>query len=146
MTNPTSRRLDRLEGEIERRTAPGYGPIIKLMDDPRDPENVKNWEKAVLFKHENPDGLFIRHFIVSSPNGEINWERHISSGTNIQVTKVMSAARDALFREMMQIIDTTNETHAITTQVRRVYAHHAERYQELCAKLIRARPESFCPR
>ena len=41
MTNPIGRRLGRLESEIERKTDPGYGPVFRLIDDPRDPENAK---------------------------------------------------------------------------------------------------------
>jgi hypothetical protein len=74
MTNPIGRRLGRLESEIERRTDPGYGPIFKLIDNPRDPENVKRLEEARQFVRDNPNGLIIRHLIVSPPTGKPNWE------------------------------------------------------------------------
>ena len=74
MTNPIVRRLDRLETEIERRTDPGYGPIFKLIDDPRDPENAKRLAEAKKFRRDNPNGLIIRHLIVRPPNGKSNWE------------------------------------------------------------------------
>ena len=68
MTNPIGRRLDRLETEIERRTDPGYGPIFKLIDDPRDPENEKRLEEAKKFRRDNPNGLIIQHTIVRPPD------------------------------------------------------------------------------
>jgi hypothetical protein len=64
MTNPIGRRLDRLESEIEGRTDPGYGPVFKLIDDPRDPENAKRLEEAEKFRRDNPNGLIIQHTIV----------------------------------------------------------------------------------
>jgi hypothetical protein len=74
MTNPISRRLDRLESEIERRTNPGYGPVFTLIDDPRDPENAQRLEDAERFMRDNPNGLIIRHLIVHPPKGKPNWE------------------------------------------------------------------------
>jgi len=74
MTNPISRRLDRVESEIERRTNPGYGPVFRLIDDPRDPENAKRLEEAERFRRDNPNGLLIRCLIGHAPNGEPNWE------------------------------------------------------------------------
>jgi hypothetical protein len=74
MTNPISRRLDRLESVIERRTNPGYPPVFELIDDPRDPENAKRLQDAERFRRDNPNGLIIRHRIVHPPNGELNWE------------------------------------------------------------------------
>jgi hypothetical protein len=74
MTNPISRRLDRLESVIERRTNPGYPPMFELIDDPRDPENAKRLEEAERFRRDNPNGLIFRHLIVHPPNGELNWE------------------------------------------------------------------------
>jgi hypothetical protein len=74
MTNPIGRRLDRLETEIERRTDPGYGPVFKLIDDPRDPENAERLEVAKKFRRDNPNGLIIRHLIVHPPRGKPNWE------------------------------------------------------------------------
>jgi len=43
MTNPIGRRLDRLETEVQKRTDPGYGPVFKFINDPRDPENAKRF-------------------------------------------------------------------------------------------------------
>ena len=74
MTNPISRRLGRLESEIERRIDPGYGPVFKLIDDPRDPENAKRLEEAEKFRRDNPNGLIIRRLIVHPPKGEPTWE------------------------------------------------------------------------
>ena len=68
-------RLDRLEAEVQKKADPGYGPV--LIDDYRDPENVKRLEKARQFKRDNPNGLIIHRVIVRPPNGESNWE-HIS--------------------------------------------------------------------
>ena len=70
MTNPISRRLDRLESEIERQTNPGYPPVFNLTDNPRDPENAKRLEEAEKFRRDNPNGLIIQHTIVSPPNRE----------------------------------------------------------------------------
>jgi hypothetical protein len=77
MTNPISRRLDRLESEIERRTNPGYRPVFELIDDPRDPENAQRVEDAERFRRDNPKGLIIHQLIVHPPNGEPNRE-HVS--------------------------------------------------------------------
>jgi len=74
MTNPISRRLDRLESEMERRTNPGYPPVFTLIDDPRDPENAQRLDDAERFRRDNPNGLIIRHRVVHPPNGELNWE------------------------------------------------------------------------
>ena len=74
MTNWIGRRLDRLETEVQKKTDPGYGPIFKLVDNPRDPENVKRLEEARQFRRDNPNGLIIRHVIVSPPTGKQNWE------------------------------------------------------------------------
>jgi len=74
MTSPISRRLDRLETEIERRTNTGYPPVFELIDDPRDPENAKRLQEAERFRRDNPNGLIIRHRVVHPPNGELNWE------------------------------------------------------------------------
>jgi hypothetical protein len=74
MTNPISRRLNRLETEVRKRTDPGYRPIFTLIDDPRDPENAKRLEAARQFQRDNPNGLIIRHLIVHPPKGKPNWE------------------------------------------------------------------------
>ena len=74
MTNPIGRRLGRLESEIERRTDPGYGPVFRLIDNPRDPENAKRLEEAERFRRHNPDGLIFCRLIVHSPTGKPNWE------------------------------------------------------------------------
>ncbi len=74
MTNPISRRLDRLETEVRKRTDPGYRPVFVLIDNPRDPENAKRLEEAARFKCDNPNGLIFRHVIVSPPTGKPNWE------------------------------------------------------------------------
>jgi hypothetical protein len=133
MTNPISRRLDRLETEIQKRTDPGYGSIFTLIDDPRDPDNAKRWEEAGQFKRENPNGLIIHNFIVSPPNGEVNWERYIASGTNIQVAKKLDVARRSLMSEMTDAAGDGVQDE--TDQFRRIYQRHAERYQALCAEL-----------
>ena len=65
MTNPIGRRLGRLESEIERRTDPGYGPVFRLLDDPRDPENAIRLEEAEAFKRDNPNGLIIHRVIAA---------------------------------------------------------------------------------
>jgi hypothetical protein len=74
MTNPIGRRLDRLEAEIQKKTEPGYGPVFTFIDNPRDPENGKGLEQAEQFRRDNPNGLIIRHVIVSPPRGKSNWE------------------------------------------------------------------------
>ena len=74
MTNPISRRLDRLESEIERQTNPGYPPVFNLTDNPRDPENAKRLEEAERFRRDNPNGLIFRRVIVPPPTGKPNWE------------------------------------------------------------------------
>jgi hypothetical protein len=75
--------LQIIDGALYRRHAadhqrrdgyPGYGPIFKLVDNPRDPENVKRLEEARQSKRDNPNGLIIRHVIVSPPTGKPNWE------------------------------------------------------------------------
>ena len=70
MTNPIGRRLDRLETEVQKRTDPGYGPVFKLINDPRDPENARRLKQAEKFRRENPNGLIIQHTIVHPPNRE----------------------------------------------------------------------------
>src|SRR5262249_38913174 len=77
MTNPINRRLVRLESEIEKRTDPGYGPVFKFIDDPRDPENARRLEEAERFRRDHINGLIIRHLIVYPPNGAPNSE-HVS--------------------------------------------------------------------
>ena len=52
----------------------GYGPVFRLIDDPRDPENAKRLEEAEAFKRDNPNGLIFRRVIVSPPTGKPNWE------------------------------------------------------------------------
>ena len=75
---PESRRSKKRENEIERRIDPGYGPVFKLIDDPRDPENAKRLEEAEKFRRDNPNGLIIRRLIVHPPKGQPNWE-HVST-------------------------------------------------------------------
>jgi hypothetical protein len=76
MTNPIDRRLDRLETEVQKKIGepdrwhPGRGPVFKLIDDYRDPENPKRLEEARQFQRDNPNGLIIRHVIVHPPRGE----------------------------------------------------------------------------
>jgi len=70
MTNPISRRLNRLETEVQKRTDPGYGPVFKLIDDQHDPENAKRLEEAAQFQRDNPNGLIFRRLIVRPPNGK----------------------------------------------------------------------------
>jgi hypothetical protein len=76
MANFLDRRLDRLETEVQKRYNPGrgprHGPVFKLIDDPRDPENGKRLEEARQFLRGNPSGWIIRHLIVSPPRGK-NW-------------------------------------------------------------------------
>jgi hypothetical protein len=74
MTNPISRRLNRLETEVQKRTDPGHGPVFTLIDDPHDPENAKRLEEAEGFRRDYPNGLIIRHLIVHPPKGKPNWE------------------------------------------------------------------------
>jgi hypothetical protein len=64
MTNWIGRRLDRLETEVQKQTDPGYGPVFKLINDPRDPQNAGRLEQAEKFRRENPNGLIIQHTIV----------------------------------------------------------------------------------
>jgi len=65
-------RLDRLEAEVQKKADPGYGPV--LIDDYRDPENVKRLEKARQFKRDNLNGLIIQYTVVHPPTGKPNWE------------------------------------------------------------------------
>ena len=58
--------------EIE---SPGYPPVFRLIDDPRDPENAQRLEEAERFRRDNPSGLIIHHLIVHPSNGELNWEK-----------------------------------------------------------------------
>ena len=73
MTNWIGRRLDRLETEVQKRTGgrdnrwrPG-DPVFKLIDNPADPENEQGLKEAEQFRRDNPNGLIIRHIIVSPP-------------------------------------------------------------------------------
>jgi hypothetical protein len=95
MTNPISRRLGRLESEVQKRTDPGHGhgAIFKLIDDPHDPQNAKRLDEAAQFKRDNPHGRIIHHIIISPPNGEPNWERNIASGTNVRIAKAQVLGR-----------------------------------------------------
>ena len=54
---------------MQKKTDPGYGPVFKLIDNPRDPENAKRLEAAEKFRSNNPKGLIIRHIIVSPHGG-----------------------------------------------------------------------------
>jgi hypothetical protein len=76
MTNWIGRRLNRLETEVQKKTDPGYGPVFKLINDPRDPQNAGRLEQAEKFRRENPNGLIIQHTIVYPPNRDPNWERY----------------------------------------------------------------------
>ena len=102
MTNPISRRLDRLESEIETRTNPGYGPVFSLIDEPRDPENGKRLQEAAQFKRDNPNGRILHTIVVRPPNGEPNWERYIASGTNVQVAKKQTLVRKEALEEAIK--------------------------------------------
>lgn len=93
MTNPIDRRLDRLETEVQKRTEPGGGPIFRLIDDTRDPENGKRLQEAAQFGRDNPNGRIIHQIIVHPPDGEPNWERFIASGTNVQVAEKQALVR-----------------------------------------------------
>jgi hypothetical protein len=53
--------------------------VFKLIDDPRDPENAKRLEEAKKFRRDNPNGIIIRHIIVSPPRGKPNWERWLAA-------------------------------------------------------------------
>jgi hypothetical protein len=133
MTNPISRRIGRLESEIERIIDPGYGPVFKLIDDPHDPENAKRWAKAWQVTLENPNGLMFGRVIVSPPNGDADWRRFIEAGTNCQVAKALDVARSALMSEMTDAA--RDGVQDKTNQFRRIYQRHTERYQALCAEL-----------
>ena len=74
MTNSISRRLNHIETAIQKRTDPAYGPVFKLIDDPRDPENARRLEEAERFRRDNPNGLIFRRVIVPPPTGKPNWE------------------------------------------------------------------------
>jgi hypothetical protein len=102
MTNPISRRLDRIETEVQIRTDPGHGPIFKLIDDPRDPENAKRLDEAVQFIRDNPNGRIIHHIIICPPNGEPNWESLIASGTNVQVANKQALVREEALEEAIK--------------------------------------------
>jgi hypothetical protein len=102
MTNPIGRRLDRLETEVQKRTDPGRGPIFTLIDDPRDPENGKRLQEAAKFKRDNPNGQILHQIIMHPPNGELNWERFIASGTNVQVAKKQALVREEALEEAMK--------------------------------------------
>jgi len=133
VTNPIGRRLDRLETEVQKRTDSGHGPIFKLIDDPRDPENSKRWGEAWRFRLENPNGLIMHNFIVSPPNGDTDWRRFIETGTNTQVAKALDVTRRSLMSEMTDAAgDGVQDT---TDQFRRIYQRHTERYRALCAEL-----------
>src|SRR5215469_7997984 len=45
-----------LETEFQRKTDPGYGPVFKLIDNPRDPQNSKRLQEAEQFSRKNPTG------------------------------------------------------------------------------------------
>ena len=102
MTNPISRRLDRLESEIERRTNPGYGPVFSLIDEPRDPENGKRLQEAAQFKRDNPNSRILHIIGVRPPNGEPNWERYIAAGTNVQIANEQALARKEALEEAIK--------------------------------------------
>jgi hypothetical protein len=102
MTNPIDRRLDRLETEAQKRADPGRGPIFNLIDDPRDPENGKRLQEAAQFKRDNPNGQIIHQIIVHPPNGESNWERFITSGTNVQVANKQALVREDALEEAIK--------------------------------------------
>jgi len=59
IVEPIGRRLDRLETEFQRKTDPGHGPVFKLIDNPRGPQNPKRLQEAEQFSRENPNGLII---------------------------------------------------------------------------------------
>ena len=79
MTKPISRRLSRIETEIQKkigepdRWRPG-DPVFELIDNPRDPQNPKRLQEAEQFRRDNPNGLLFRCFIVHPPKGEPTWE------------------------------------------------------------------------
>jgi hypothetical protein len=103
MTNWIGRRLDRLETEVQKRTDPGHGPIFKLIDDPRDPENAKRLGEAAQFKRDNPNGRILHLIVVRPPNGEPNWERLIASGTNVQVANKQALVRKEALEEAIKV-------------------------------------------
>ena len=102
MTNPISRRLDRLETEVRKRTDSGLGPIFELIDDPRDPENGKRLQEAAQFKRDNPNGRILHIIVVRPPNGEPNWERFIACGTNVQVANKQALVRKEALEEAIK--------------------------------------------
>jgi hypothetical protein len=116
MTTPIGRRLDRLETEVEKRAGgsddcwrPG-GRTFQLIDDPRDPENVKRWKEAEQFRGDNPNGLLIHHILMSPPNGEPDWRRYIEAGTNIEIAEAQVSERSSLLSAMIQRIDAETAT------------------------------------
>lgn len=116
MTTPIGRRLDRLETEVQKRAGrsddcwrPG-GPTFQLIDDPRDPENVKRWKEAEQFGRDNPNGLLIHHIVMSPPNGEPDWRRYIEAGTNIEIAEAQVSERSSLLSAMIQRIDAETAT------------------------------------
>jgi hypothetical protein len=78
MTNRIGRRLDRLETEVQKTVGdldnwrPG-GPVFRLIDNPRDPENPKRLQEAEQFRRDHPNGLIIHRVVVyriaASPEG-----------------------------------------------------------------------------
>jgi hypothetical protein len=67
------------------------GPTFQLIDDPRDPENVKRWKEAEQFRRDNPNGLLIHHIVMSPPNEETDCRRYIEAGTNIEIAEADEA-------------------------------------------------------
>jgi hypothetical protein len=73
--HPTADREERQigEGKMSEIESPGYPPVFRLIDDPRDPENAQRLEEAERFRRDNPSGLIIRRLIVHPPRDKSNW-------------------------------------------------------------------------
>ena len=85
-----------------------------MIDDPRDPENVKRWKQAEQFRRDNPNGLSIHHIVMSPvmspPDGKPDWQRYIEAGTNIEIAEVQVSERSSLLLAMIQRIDAETTT------------------------------------
>jgi hypothetical protein len=73
--HPTADREERQigEGKMSEIESPGYPPVFRLIDDPRDPENAQRLEEAERFRRDNPSGLIIHRLILRPPRGKSNW-------------------------------------------------------------------------
>ena len=97
MTNFISKRLDRLETELQKEE-PAYGAVFRLIDNPRDPDNEGRLAEAARFKLEHPHGMLIHRVIVGPPNGHSTWEQFHAEGSSAKIAKQQSAECGARHR------------------------------------------------